>query len=409
MIEEQNQKKAIDGIMRGKKEIENSRSIVLESIGENIQPESKAIDSLQPPARKEAKIKPEQFKKEKEYSKSARIFDRKFDRKKVLDSLDFLNPADKSNLEEKKIDANFKEKTDKKIKQKIKKKKTPKIKKLKNKNFSQIKKNNKIIKKSKVKKKYLKNFLSLISDFSNKHKNNFIKSFKKSVSLCFLLFIIFILLYFALIVTILKFNIDNNFFRQANKYIPFPAFIAKGKVIDYYLWKDIVNSTDDKTKISARAKLAKYLVINELTKKYNLPYVDFLNLNDKKITKAIAERAAKDAQVNQVAMNRIYSIREMIKTKNDFIRVSEKYGDELGKATITAQNKNQYFYADAIKDLKVNEVSEIISAQNGHYIFLCFEKTWEKQVLSYVFIKNKPFEQILNELIFGYRIISFVD
>ena len=409
MTEEKNQKKAIDGIMRGKKEIENSRSIVLESIGENIQPESKAIDSLQPPVKKEVKINLGQFKKEKEPPKSEKVFDKQFDRKRVLDSLDFLNPADKSNLEEKKIDTNFKEKIDKKVKQKIKKKKTSKIKKLKNKNFSQIKKNNKKSKKPKIKKNYFKIILKLIANFLSKHKNNFIKSFKKSVSLCFLLFIIFILLYFALIVTILKFNIDNNFFRQANKYIPVPAFIARGKVINYYLWKDIINSADDKTKISARAKLAKYLVINELTKKYNLPHVDFLNLNDKKTTKAIAERAANDAQVNQVAMNRIYRIKEMIKTKNDFIRVSEKYGDELGKATVTAQNKNQYSYADAIENLKVNEISDIISAQNGHYIFLCFEKTPEEQVLSYVFIKNKPFEQILNELISEYRIISFVD
>ena len=399
----------IDGIKPNKKEIENSRSIVLESIGENIQQENKSIDSLSSPVKKEAKIKPEQFKNEKEHSKSEKVFYKKFDRKKALDSLDFLNPADKSNLEEKTIDTNFKEKINKKVKRKIKKKKIQKVKKLRSKSAVRIKKDDKKIKKPKNKKNYLKKFLSLISDFSNKHKNNFIKSFKKSVSLCFLLFIIFILLYFALTVTILKFNIDNNFFRQANKYIPIPAFIARGKVIDYYLWQDIINSTDDKTKISARAKLAKYLAINELTKKYNLPHVDFLNLNDEKITKAIAERAANDAQVNQVAINRIYRIKEMIKTKNDFIRVSEKYGDELGKATVTAQNKNQYSYADAIENLKVNEISDIISAQNGHYIFLCFEKTPEEQVLSYVFIKNKPFEQILNELISGYRIISFVD
>ncbi|MEA1962634.1 MAG: peptidylprolyl isomerase, partial [Patescibacteria group bacterium] len=270
-------------------------------------------------------------------------------------------------------------------------------------------KTDKKLKKPKIKKNYLKNFLRLILNFSNKHKNNFIKSFKKSISLCFLLFIIFVLLYFALAVTILKFNIDNNFFRRTNKYIPIPAFIAKGKIIDYYLWRDIIASANGKTKVSARAELAKYLVINELATKYNLPYVDFSNLNNKKIIESIAEKAANDAQLNQVAVNRIYSIKEMIKTKNDFIRVSEKYGDELGKATITTQNKNQYPYADAIKNLKVNEVSEIINTQNGHYIFLCFGKTQEKQVLSYVFIKNKPFEQILNELISEYRIISFAD
>ncbi|MEA1962824.1 MAG: hypothetical protein U9M94_01135, partial [Patescibacteria group bacterium] len=125
MIEEQNQKKAIDGIKPGKKEIENSRSIVLESIGENIQKESKPIDSLGPPIKKKVKIKSEQSKKEKKRLKSERVFDQKFDRKKVLDSLDFLNPAGKSNLEEK---------IDKKVRQKIKKNKTTKIKKLKNKN-----------------------------------------------------------------------------------------------------------------------------------------------------------------------------------------------------------------------------------------------------------------------------------
>ncbi|MCK5510358.1 hypothetical protein KAI65_02335 [Candidatus Parcubacteria bacterium] len=395
----------IDGIKPSKKEIENSRSIVLESIGENIQAENKAIDSLSPPIKKEVEIKPVQSEKEKEPPKIEKVFARK----KALDSLDFLNPADKSDLEERKIDANFKEKIDKKIKQKIKKKKTTKVKKLKNKNFSQIKKDDKKPNKPKIKKNYFKIILKLISNFLSKHKNNFIKSFKRSLSLCFLLFVIFMLLYFALITTVLKFNIDNNFFRQTNKYIPIPAFIARGKVIDYYLWQDIIASANDKTEVSARAELAKYLVINELTEKYNLPHVDFLNLNDKEIIKAIAERTASDAQVNQVAINRIYSIKEMIKTKNDFIRVSEKYGDELGKATITARNKDQYPYADAIEDLKVNEVSKTINTQDGHYIFLCFEKTMEKQVLSYVFIKNKPFEQILNELIAGYRIISFVD
>ena len=431
MSEEKNEKKTIDGIKFNKKVIENSRNIVLESIGENAKIEGGTVDSLRPPVKKEAKIKPEQSKKEKEIPKN----EKKFDRKKVLDSLDFLNPADKRNLKEKKIDTDSKEKiaeneinsafiqdinkrgisydnlvavsseretgikAKKKIKQKIKK----------NKSVLRIKKDDKKIKKPKNKKNYLKNFLHLISDFLNKRKSIFIKNFKRSIALCFLLFFIFILLYFALITTVLKFNIDNNFFRWANKHIPIPAFIAKGKMIDYYLWQDIIASTNDKTKVSARTELAKYLVINELAKKYNLTHVDFLNLNNEKITEAIAKKAINDVQVNQVAISRIYSIKEMIETKNDFIRISEKYGDELGKVTISAQSKSQYPYADAIEDLKINEISDVISMEDGHYIFLCFEKTQEEQILSYVFIKNKPFEQILNELITGYRIISFVD
>ncbi|MCK4539692.1 hypothetical protein KAU09_00885 [Candidatus Parcubacteria bacterium] len=432
MAEEKNVKKTIDRIKLNKKKIENSRSIVLESIGEDIQPKIKTIDSLRPLLKKEVKIKPKQPKKEEELPKN----------KKVLDSLDFLNPIDKNELKEKKIDANFKERINKnkinsaliqdinkkgisydnlvaitserKVKEKpnkknIKKKKISKIKKPKNKSVSKFKKQDVKPKKPKIKKNHLKIFLHLISDFSNRHKSNSIKNFKRSISLCFLLFIIFILLYFALTTTVLKFNIDNNFFRWTNKYIPIPAFIAKGKVIDYYLWQDIIKRTNDKTKTSARIDLARYLVINELAEKYNLNRVDFLNLNNEEIIEQIARRAVNDVQVNQVALNRIHSIREMIKTKNDFIRVSEKYGDDLGKANINEQNKGQYPYADAVRDLKVNEISDVVSAQDGHYIFLCFEKTAEEQALSYVFIKNKPFEQILNDLIVGYKIISFVD
>lgn len=258
-------------------------------------------------------------------------------------------------------------------------------------------------------KNFKNNFVLQIKSF----KINFIKILKKTLLKIVIVFFIFIFLYLTYVLTIIKFNIDKPITRTLSRYLPVPAFIVKNKVIGFYFWQDIKSKTTPEDGISlnfaARKNLAKYLAMNELAKRYNLESIPYSDIEKDVPKKQLAEKAIYDEIVNLVSIKRIRSIKNQIDNKGDFIRVSEKLGDELGKTTITSEDKELYSYYKELDKLNINEISDIIATENGYYIYRCFEKNDKEQILSYVLVKNKNINQILDEMINGYKLVSFVD
>src|SRR3989339_780044 len=62
-----------------------------------------------------------------------------------------------------------------------------------------------------------------------------------------------------------------------------------------------------------------------------------------------------------------------------------------------------------MEDLEVNEISEVIFSGDGYYIFRCYYKTEEETTLNYVFVKSKTLDDYLSEYIKNYKLLSFVD
>lgn len=239
------------------------------------------------------------------------------------------------------------------------------------------------------------------------------KSFKKSLHLTFKYLIYFAIVYFAFIFYIAKSELDKPFLRALTRYLPIPAYIVNGKAIDFYFWQDLKKQTIPDNEKSAAAyardKLARYLAMNELAQRYGLPAINFMDMEKDIVKKALAEKAVFDESANQVAIKRINSIKEMISKENNFISVSEKYGDEVGRATITMENKEKHPYYKDVENLAVNEISDIAASANGYYIFRCFEKSAQEQVLSYVLVKSKNIDELLNEMAAGYKFKGFIE
>lgn len=463
MPDEIKKEKNVDGLKADNGTIANSRKIVLESIGENENISRQEADknfSLDSIARKSALKTEESNRRELENEKQKKELNKNIAKDsglKFIDSINFLRPADiKSEIKNVSNDyqANLNKKLEKneispamiedinksgisfdslsalaktnaiKPPTNHKQEKT-KIKK-ENKNTVETKKiNYKKVKEKKAPPKLaVKKRQKEISDYFKKiyyiflqglgnSRNNFSKLYKKSLLLILFFFISLIFIYFVFIFLIIKIKLDKPFLRTLSHTLPIPAFVVKNKVIDFYFWQDIKNQTKPQGNASldsaARENLARFLAMNELAARYGIKEIDYSDIKNDELKKELAEKAVYDELANQVAIKRIRSIKKMIDEKDDFISVSEKYGDELGKATITPDNKEDFLFYKDVEKLNVNEVSSIVTTIKGYYVFRCFEKTDSEQVLSYVLVNNKNFDQLLSEMILSYEFISFVN
>lgn len=460
MPDENKIEKRIDGLKASSEQIANSRKIVLESIGENenTTPEKGekkyALDGL---ARKSV-LKSEAANlleaKKEEQRKEYDLNIKKDKGLKFIDSINLLNATDdrldrkkktsiekvlgfplkktikkevkKEIVEEKPLKAKPEKKAEEKkaeekkadLKQIDKKEKEKQKKELIEKNIKE-KAQKKAERRDKLEKsqKALLNFFKQTKNSFKKNWEGFKKDFwkytKKALFMIIAFFLVLLFFYFGFVLFIIKTDFDKPIARTISRHIPLPAFIVKGKVIDYYFWQDIKKQAEpeegESLEAAARKDLAQYLAMNELAKRYSLPSIAFSEIKKDAPMKDLAAKALSDEVINQVAINRIRSIKKMIDEKNDFVRVSEKYGDELGKTTILSEDKEELPYYKKLENLEVGAISEIVVADNGYYIFRCFEKNEKEQILSYVLVKNENFDKYLKQMIEGYKFISFVD
>jgi hypothetical protein len=258
------------------------------------------------------------------------------------------------------------------------------------------------------------NFLNSIKT----HLNNSFLLLKKRMRKALVLFAFFILiilvLYLSLFIVITKFDIDNKASRVFAKVFPLPAFFVEGGFVEYYSYIDIKASFKDKIlndqeiEFFAKREIASELIMNLLEKKYGISINRDL-LEQDNFKSKLSEYIMQDSGINTVALKRIKKIDEMIKNGEDFIKVSNKYGDSLGKISLNNENKNDYTYSGDVMKLKDAEISGIVYAENGYYIFKCFRKENDSSDLSYVFIKGVNFDEYFNEAINSFKMMSLVD
>lgn len=216
--------------------------------------------------------------------------------------------------------------------------------------------------------------------------------------------LLIILFYFIFIILVIQFKIDSKFSRLTSKFFPVPALISRGSIVDYYQYKDFKNSISDRyndeEELSRAAKtlIVEKMVLDELAMKYSVSDFD-----------KIKENYIFDADANQVAFNRITKIKEMIKDKDDFVRIAVKYGDEQGKLDYNSSDEAALKFGEKIKDLEVGEVSGVLIGKDGYYIARRYEKNGSNFPISYVLIKTRTLEEYLNRTALGSKIWSLVD
>jgi len=232
--------------------------------------------------------------------------------------------------------------------------------------------------------------------------------FKLYFKKCFVIFslavLITLLLYFLLIVFIINFKIDSPFTRYISKYFPIPALITEGNIVEYYEYQDQKKSlsdqyeSEDSLNMAVKILIMKKIIINNLANKYNVGTIDELKDN-----------FIYDKSANQVAINRISKIREMIKTKDDFVRVAVKYGDDQGKLDYNSSDEAVSKFGEKVKDLEIGAISDVLVGEDGYYIVRRYEKDGSDFSISYVFVKAKTLDEYLSETISSSKVWSFVD
>ena len=265
------------------------------------------------------------------------------------------------------------------------------------------------------------NFVNGIKKFVNLTKTNVcntVLSVKrrivKSLILFFSFALIVVVFYLSFFIIVVQFEIDNNVSRSFAKVFPFPAFFVDGGVVDYYAYVDIKTALRDSGLSEAEAEffsqreVASKLILNSLEKKYGF-LIDQDLLAQDIFKNKINGYIMRDYEINTVALKRIKKIDEMIKSGEDFVKVSNKYGDSLGRISLNNKNKDDYTYSDEVMILSNNEISGVVYADNGYYIFKCFGKENDSSDLSYVFIKGVDFDEHFDEAINSFRMMSLVD
>ena len=251
-------------------------------------------------------------------------------------------------------------------------------------------------------------------------KNNFIdrkNNFKlrarmiiKKIAYIFLIsFLLIAIIYYLFVIIIINFKLDNSITRKISEYIIIPAYITKDGIVEYYKYCDLkdnivfkygsLNNSDKAVKI----EVINNVITKKLLKEYNLSYTSNYIENE------LAQKFVEDKTINQVGYNRIKKIKEMIDNGNDFVKIADKYGDEKDKINIKISDVENYSYGKRVINLKVNEISEIISGIDGYYLFRCYSKTDKVIGLSYVKINTISIEEYMSRVIEDYKLISFVD
>lgn len=250
------------------------------------------------------------------------------------------------------------------------------------------------------------------------HLQNAFLIFKKRIKISLILFFSFLLIiivfYLSFFIIITKFEVDNKISRTFAKVFPFPAFFVDNSFVDYYTYVDTKasfkneNLSEDKVEFFTQREIASKLILDSLEKRYGF-LINQKLLKQDNFKNKISRYIMRDLAINTVALKRIKKIDEMIKGGGDFIKVSNKYGDNLGRVSLNDENKKDYSYYKDVINLSANEISDIVYAENGYYIFKCFKKENNSLDLSYVFIKGINFDEYFNNTLNSFKMISLVD
>lgn len=237
---------------------------------------------------------------------------------------------------------------------------------------------------------------------------------RKTMKLLFLALVLLIFSYSIIAFVIIKMHLDNPTLRLVAAYIPVPALITQNEIVEYYAYQDIKNAlkstfNNNNADISTKIYIIQLMILNDLNDKYRAGLIidDVNNLENFK--NGIADKIIYDEDINQVPLNRIKKIRQNVAdNKNEFNYIGAKYGDKIGEIIVTA-GKSQYEYYNQIQNLNAGEVSAIVYTKEGYYLFRCYSKSYEKSLYSYVFVQAKTLDQYIQEKAKDFKIISLVE
>jgi hypothetical protein len=445
--------KNIDGIKKlSKEELEKSRKIVLDSIGETqkldkknldkLTETTKSVDSLS--AKKNLTIlsknnsvatdflRPQdsetkdninaKTKKEKRIENNvknkARDIDNKFENK-----ISRVNPF-KSTVVDKRIEEEEKsiktKKENKKKEDALKKINIENKKKLKiQKKEDKAEKRKRARERKKVKQKERKEKVSRIYNKINSALKGFANSFKVSfrviILMCLLGVVLSVMLYSALLIVVVEYKFDNKVLRKISEYLPIPAYVSRDGIISFYDYIDIknklINQYEEQDLLERAVKMTvlENIIVNNLADKFK---INFINSDDDILEKKniLSLLIMQDNTINQVGLSRINKIKALINEEGDFVKTANKYGDSQDKITISIKdNENLPEYFDKIKNMEIGEVSDVINDEAGYYIYRCFDKRNDNLYLSYVYVKGKTLDEYIKETSSKYRLWSLVD
>ena len=239
---------------------------------------------------------------------------------------------------------------------------------------------------------------------------NFLKEMghkKKKIIILFLLFFVSsVLVYLVFVLVLVKASPDNKFSRLVADYIPVPVLVSSAGVIEYYDYVDKQKEISAGFDISSQAEINKVFafdfVLNSLIKKYAI------NPSEDDLRKKIETAMLYDLDVNNVGIKRIGKIKELIDDGENFVQVSNKYGDKVDKVDFSNEEEAVEAFGSKLSGLRIEEVSDIVVHDDGYYIFKRYKKN-DLFSLSYVYIKSLSLDEYLNEEAQQLKIWSLVD
>ncbi len=429
-MNEENKNKQIDGLRKKEAwEIKRSRELVLHSIGEKAKKKTPQAIKQKNNNSRQVKVDSIFFqkndKKEIDNNKKKELSIEKIKKAKkklpkevLLDNIqtfDGVKPASSQKFSStpiKSLPANKKtkliaKKDSKKIIQlpavKPTKKRLAKLKSQSNKLTKSKKRNLGTIQKKKNKSKI--NWQKKIKKLRLKIKQKYIicqellkKAWQQSMVLGGIIFSFSLFIYLLLAMIFLNFGNKMPVFNNFISWLSIPAIVSADGLLDLSRYQQFAYNRNwsGKDQATIHKEIAQLFILDKLYKKHQ---VDNLS--------ALQKILPFDEEVNMAPITRIRKIKKAIKNKSDFIKIAQKLGD-VSRADITSNNLSEYPFAQAIKNIKKNETSDIITTAQGYYIVHCFDKRRDKLSVSYVFMPTVSLAQYLEDEVTNYHFWKLV-
>lgn len=238
---------------------------------------------------------------------------------------------------------------------------------------------------------------------------NFGKYAVKAIKMTGIIFLLFIILYAGYGFLVLRTGLGEKIPVKVFDYFPVPAIIYKYGIVSYSDYKNLKNNYNKSDfwefnlDAAFKKNISTGIILNELALKYKLNPDNFKD--DETLINSLNRLIIYDSEINQVPISRINKIKLMIDNKEDFLAVSEKYGDEKGRKYLNPDTISILNYRNAIKNLRVNDISGIVAQPEGYYIFKCDINNDNSLALSYVLVKSVSLENYINESAENYNIL----
>jgi len=238
------------------------------------------------------------------------------------------------------------------------------------------------LKRQKAIKNFRDNLNNRLGEIFSTIKKNFIYGM-----LCLITFLIISYVVFCLLV--LRFKINDNIIEKMLHILPVPAVITNQGIINYNDFRGIRNNDYvNLNSIEKRSTLAKWLILRNLSKKYNLS----VNFSEQ----ALAIAFIMDKDFNQVGLSRIKKISELL-NNIDSIKQLSKYADEFSDVAYYNSERAIEKFGRATFNLNANQISDIVFSNNGYYIVQIVDSKSGQLGIRYLFVGARTLDQYVVE------------